>query len=143
MKITVKHCKKITLNRIIDDKDGVLSIAENMRQISFNISRVYFIYELDNSQAIRGMHAHKKLEQAIFCVKGSFKLDLDDGKTKESLILNQPHVGIYIGPGLWHTMTEFSIGCVILVLASDFYDESDYIRNYDDFIQYINRKKRK
>jgi len=141
MKSKVNNCKQIELNQVVDDNDGVLSIAEQLNEIQFEIKRVYYIYGLEDSTAQRGFHAHKKLEQAIFCINGSFKLMVDDGNDKQYFFLNNPNCGIYMGPELWHTMFEFSKDCIILVFSSDFYDESDYIRDYNDFLKYIKRKK--
>lgn len=140
MQIKVNNCKYIELKQIVDENDGVLSVAEYDKEISFNIKRVYFIYGLTNPKALRGFHAHKKLEQAIFCINGSFKLMVDDGENKQYVYLNNPNHGIYIGTELWHKMFEFSTDCIIVVLASDFYEESDYIRDYDDFIATIKKK---
>ena len=137
MSIVAKHCKRIELKQIIDKNDGVLSIAEQQENIPFEIRRVYYIYELEYSNSSRGFHAHKKLEQAIFCLNGSFKLMVDDGNHKENFSLNNPNNGIYMAPKLWHTMSEFSKDCIILVFASEYYDESDYIRDYDEFTNYI------
>ena len=141
MKIKVKNCKQIKLNQIVDEKDGVLTVAESMREIPFDIKRIYYIYGLTYSKAIRGFHAHKHLEQVIFCINGSFKFMVDDGINKEYFFLNHPNQGIYFGKELWHTMFEFSKDCIILVFASDYYNESDYIRDYDAFKKYINRVK--
>ena len=137
MKIKVNNCKQIELSQIVDKKDGVLSIAEQEKEIPFSIKRVYYIYGLKSGDAVRGLHAHKNLEQALFCINGSFKFMADDGKEKQYFFINNPNQGIFIGKELWHTMFEFSKDCIILVLASDYYDESDYIRDYDDFIKYI------
>ena len=141
MKIKVNNCKEIELNQIVDEKDGVLSIAEQYKEIPFRIKRVYYIYGLKSINAVRGLHAHKKLEQALFCINGSFKFIADDGKEKQKFFINKPNQGIYIGKELWHTMSEFSKDCIILVLASNYYDESDYIRDYGDFIKYIKKAK--
>lgn len=138
-KMIVKHSKLIELPRIEDGIDGTISIAENFSHIPFAIKRVYYIYELTNKDAIRGKHAHKQLEQVLFCVNGSCEIELDDGKNRQSILLDKPNIGIYLGIELWHTMKKFSDNCILLVMASDVYKESDYIRNYEDFIKYINR----
>jgi len=138
MNIAVKNCELIKLKHIIDENDGVLSIAEQKKEIPFEIKRVYYIYELLNKNSSRGFHAHKKLEQVIFCLNGNFKLMVDDGTNKKCILLNNANQGIFIGNELWHTMSDFSKNCIILVLASDYYDESDYIRDYNEFIRYIN-----
>ena len=133
-KLKVKNCKMIELPVIRDKRDGCLSVVENLRNIPLEIKRVYYIYNLDDRNAIRGMHAHKKLEQVLFCINGSCQMELDDGTNRENIILDKPNVGVYIGIELWHTIKQFSKHCILLVLASDFYDESDYIRDYSQFM---------
>ena len=131
--ITLKNCRYIKLPVIQDSIDGCISVAEGNRNIPFDIKRVYYIYKLADRYAIRGKHAHKKLEQVILCIHGSFTMILDDGKNKQTIRLSQQSIGIYIGKFLWHTMTLFSDDCVLMVLASDYYKETDYIRNYSEF----------
>ncbi len=139
IKIKVKHSGIIKLKKITDkDGDGDMFIAEATKNIPFKIKRVFFINHPKRKRSIRGKHAHKKFNQAIFCVNGSFVLNLDDGRNKQSIVVNDPSVGVLLGPELWHTMTNLSKGCNILVLADDFYHESDYIRDYDDFLKHIN-----
>lgn len=121
--------KIIELPTFQDGKDGCLSVAEGM---PFQIKRVYYIYNL-NDNAVRGKHAHKKLEQMLFCISGSFIMELEDSNVKQSIAFDESNVGIYLGPEVWHTMSHFSEDCIILVLASDHYDESDYIRDYSQF----------
>jgi len=135
--ILVRNCNFIELKQIVDEKDGVLSIAESSREIPFEMKRIYYIYGLAYPKALRGFHAHKKLEQVVFCINGSFKLMVDDGEVKQYFYLSDPNKGLYLGPELWHTMFEFTGDCIILVLASDYYDETDYIRDYDQFISLI------
>jgi len=137
----VKNSKLIQLPKIMDGTDGCISVAENCRHIPFEIKRVYYIYGLRNEKSIRGKHAHKTLEQVYFCVHGSFLLGLDDGENKQEIVLDQPNLGVYLGTNLWHTMTRFSKDCVLLVLASDFFAESDYIRDYEQFLKYIGKQK--
>ena len=141
MLIKVKNCKIVELKQIVDENDGVLSIAEQLNEIPFEVERVYYIYGLEDTKLKRGFHAHKQLEQAIFCINGSFKLMIDDGNEKNYFFLNDPNKGVYMGSRLWHTMFEFSKDCIILVIASDYYDESDYIRNYSEFIEYVKKEK--
>ena len=133
----VKNSELIELPIIPDGIDGTLSVAECGKNIPFPIKRVYYIYDLENSSAIRGRHAHKELEQVIFCLNGSFILGLDDGENKEEILMNRRNVGVFLGKGLWHTMSSFSANCILLVIASDNYAESDYLRNYEDFLSYI------
>ena len=137
MNIDVKNCEIIKLKHIVDKNDGDLSIAEQNKEIPFEIKRVYYIYELLNNKSSRGFHAHKKLDQVIFCLNGHFKLLVDDGTNKKRILLSNPNQGVFIGNELWHTMSNFSKNCIILVFASDYYDESDYIRDYNEFIRYI------
>ena len=139
-KIKVKNSGIIKLKSYDDFPDGHLIIGEYKKNIPFQIKRVYYINSLFNKNAIRGKHAHKKLQQVLFCINGYFTLNLDDGKNKQSILMSDPEIGIKIGPRLWHTMEKFSPDCVILVLAGDFFKPSDYIRNYNDFKKYIDRK---
>lgn len=139
-KIKVKNSGVVKLQFFDDYPDGALYIAEAKKSIPFDIKRVYYINNLANPKAIRGKHAHKKLEQIIFCINGSFLLTLDDGTSKQKILMNNPSFGIRLGPKLWHTMTSFSKDCVILVLASDYFKEKDYIRDYDEFLKYIGKK---
>ena len=139
--IKVKNSGIIRLQFFNDFTDGNLVIGESNKNIPFEIKRVFFINNLSNARAIRGEHAHKKLKQIIFCINGSFTLTLDDGDKKQELLINNPYYGIKIYSKLWHKMTNFSKDCVILVLADDYYEENDYIRNYDDFLKYISKKK--
>lgn len=131
--LRVKHSGFINLACFKDLPDGNLFIAEAGRQIPFPIKRVYFITTLANPRAVRGKHAHRELEQAIFCINGSFTLHLDDGREKQRLLLNDPSCGVLLGSMLWHTMSSFSYDCVILVFASAHFDAADYIRSYEEF----------
>jgi len=137
MNINSKCFKIIEGTRIVDVSDGILSIIESNRHVPFEIKRVYYIYSLNKGNAKRGNHAHKNLEQAIYCINGSFKLMIDDGINKEYYLICDPNKGYYIGKNLWHTMFGFSNNCIILVLASNYFDENDYIRKYSEFIDYI------
>lgn len=136
-KIKVKNSGIIKAQFFNDFPDGNLVIAEEGKSVPFNIKRVYFINNLFNKKSHRGFHAHKTLEQIIFCINGYFTLTLDDGKTKQKILMDDSYYGVRLGPKLWHTMTKFSSDCVILVLAAGFFKESDYIRNYDEFLKYI------
>jgi hypothetical protein len=131
--IRVARSGVVRLKAVPDLPDGNLFIGEARREIPFAIKRFYFINALANPRAVRGRHAHRKLEQVIFCVNGSFVLHLDDGRAKQRIRLHDPSVGIILGPWLWHTMQDFSYDCVILVVASDRYVQADYIRDYQEF----------
>ncbi|EMO90537.1 sugar 3,4-ketoisomerase [Leptospira noguchii] len=138
-KIIVKNSGYINLKKVRDDRDGNLIILEGMKDVPFEVKRIYYINNLENSVSIRGQHAHKEIEQVIFCVSGSFTLKLDDGKAKQEILMNRDNVGVLLGKMLWHTMENFSSGCILLVVASDYYREDDYIRNYSDFIKLIKK----
>jgi dTDP-4-dehydrorhamnose 3,5-epimerase-like enzyme len=138
--LKIRYSGYVELPKITDEPDGNLYIMEGLRNIPFEIKRVYYINSLENCDSVRGHHAHRQLEQVIFCVNGSFMLDLDDGKTKQSVPMLRDNIGIILGAGLWHEMHSFSSGCVLLVVASDYYDESDYIRDYDDFLKWVATK---
>ncbi len=135
--LIVKNSGYITLKKVHDDRDGNLIIMEALRDIPFSIKRVYYITNLESSVSVRGKHAHKLLEQVIFCIQGSFTLGLDDGVNRQKILMNKDNVGVILGKGLWHTMEDFSSDCVLLVAASDYYKEEDYIRDYDDFLKFV------
>jgi len=137
MQIITKNAYLVTLQRIIDDKDGILTIAESGKQIPFKIKRVYFITDTFYKSSERGHHAHKDLEQVIFCINGSFKLLLNDGNNEQEVILDKPDQGIFLGKELWHTMSDFSDNCIILVMSSDLFNENDYIRDFEEFKKYL------
>lgn len=136
-KIKVENSGIVKLKFVDDFPDGALVIGQARESVPFDIKRIYYITNLSNPRAVRGKHAHKKLEQYIFSLSGSFRLHLDDGRNKQNLTIDSPYYGIRLGPKLWHTMTKFSRDCVILVLADDYYDENDYIRDYDKFLEYV------
>ena len=127
--------RELRLQHIDDRPDGWLTVADRS-SIPFAIGRVYYITRLKHD-ALRGMHAHRTLEQAIFCINGAFDLDLDDGKHTTSIRLDRPDRGIFMGPGVWHEMRGFTADCVILVLASAPYEEADYLREYEQFKTFV------
>jgi dTDP-4-dehydrorhamnose 3,5-epimerase-like enzyme len=133
MDIKVKNSGWVELQTFDDRPDGILCIGEELKNIPFNIKRFYFISNLGNRQAVRGKHAHREIEQILFCISGGFDLLLDDGLSKQTIRMEDPGKGILLGKMLWHEMTNFSNDCVILVVANDYYRAEDYIRNYDDF----------
>lgn len=134
--IKVKNSGIVRLQYFEDPPDGNLAIAENNKNIPFEVKRVYFINSLNNPKAVRGKHAHKRLKQVIFCINGSLQLALDDGETTQTIVMDNPYVGILLGNLLWHEMKYFSKNCVILVLADDYYNNEDYIRDYEEFSKY-------
>lgn len=123
-----------------DDRGQLVALEEN-KEIPFNVKRVYFMYDT-KSGVRRGFHAHKKLEQILLCVSGSCKILLDDGIEKKTVNLNRPYEGIYIANHVWREMYDFTEDAVLLVLASEYYDEDDYIRNYDEFLEFIKETSR-
>ena len=120
--------------KIHGDYNGKLVALEQGDSIPFDIKRVYYIWDT-KSNIIRGKHAHKKLEQIIICVSGSCDFILDDGKERQTVHLNNPAQGLYIKSNIWREFTNFSNGCVVMVLASEHYNEADYIRDYAIFKQ--------
>ncbi len=121
-----------------DDK-GTLIVAETQKNIPFDIKRIYYILDV-NPSVSRGFHAHKKLFQIAFCIKGSFKMLMDDGSNKQEVYIGKSNKGLMIPPMIWHEMHDFSEDCVLLVLASEHYDENDYIRDYEKFKSYDSSK---
>lgn len=122
------------------DDRGQLVALEEYIDIPFEIKRVYYMYDTLEG-VIRGGHAHKSLEQILICVHGSCKVRLDNGYEKKIVPLERPYEGLYISHDMWREMYDFSSDAVLIVLASKIYDEQDYIRSYDDFIEYIKKKK--
>lgn len=129
--MSVEQCQLIKLPKIGDER-GLLSLIEGNNHIPFDIKRIFYLYDVTKS---RGAHAHKKLQQFIISLGNSFDVILDDGKQKKCLRLDKPWEGLYIPPMTWVSVENFQQGAVCLVLASDVYDESDYHRNYAEFLQ--------
>ena len=129
---TVEDCKLMKLKKIGDPR-GNLTFVESGVDIDFEIKRIYYIYDVPSGE-YRGAHAHRELEQLMIALSGSFDVILDDGKCKRTVNLNNPAIGLYITKVIWREMSNFSAGSVCLVLASDHYDEHDYIRNYEQFL---------
>ena len=128
-------CKIVNFPKITDLR-GNLSFIEENRQIPFEIKRVYYLYDVP-SGATRGGHAHKSLEQIVIALSGSFDVVLDDGYERRKVFLNRPHYGLYIPPGVWRELENFSSNSVALSLVSQLYDETDYIRDYETFKRLI------
>lgn len=123
---------------VLGDERGSLLALEGNKNIPFDIKRVYYIYGTQNDVA-RGFHAHKELKQVAICLNGSCRFVMDNGVEKSDVVLNSPSQGLLIDTMQWHEMYDFSSDCILLVLASDVYDEADYIRNYDDFLTFAKR----
>ena len=121
------------------DDRGQLIAIEAGKDLPFDIKRVYYIY--DTLPGVRrGFHAHRCLEQILLCVSGSCRIHLDNGYETAEVLLDDPSEGLYISNDMWREMYDFTPGAVLLVLASEYYDEADYIRNYEDFIQLVRSK---
>lgn len=137
-KSKVYDCTIIELNKH-NAPQGNLSVVENNKDVPFEIKRTYYLYDVPGGES-RGAHAHKELSQLIVAVSGSFTVTLDDGDVKRSFLLNRPYQGLYVVPGIWRTLDDFSSGSVCMVLASHGYDKEDYIRDYQEFIEYKKNK---
>ena len=128
----IDECKIIELP-IINDPRGNLTFVESNRHIPFSIQRVYYLYDVPGGSE-RGGHAHKALHQLIIAMSGSFDIHLDDGDAKKTIHMNRSYNGLYVCPMIWREIDNFSSGAVCMVLASDYYDEQDYYRDYSAFI---------
>lgn len=120
----------------ITDPRGNLTVAEQLKNVPFDIKRVYWTYDVPGGES-RGGHAHKALYQLVVAMSGSFTVTLDNGEERKTILLNHPWQGLFIKPNTWRTLDDFSSGAVCMVLASELFDEEDYIYDYDDFIQYM------
>lgn len=118
------------------DERGQLVALEECRDIPFKIKRVYYMYDTAEG-VIRGKHAHKSLQQILVCIHGSCKIKLDDGFETKVVPLEKPYEGLYVSNVMWREMYDFSPDAVLMVLASELYDEKDYIRNYDEFLHFV------
>ena len=135
----VKHnvfdCGIIELDRHHSARKGDISVVENGETVPFDTKRLYYLYDVPGGVS-RGGHAHKGLWQLVIAASGCFTVTLDDGNVKRAFTLNRPYQGLLIKPGIWRELDNFSSGSVCLVLASEKYDEADYIRTYDEFVEY-------
>ena len=130
---TVNDCRMIDIRRFSDNR-GYLSVIEGGLDIPFDIKRIYYLYLVP--EVARGAHAHKRLQQLMIATSGSVHVTLDDGKNQKTFVHDKPWKGLYVAPGLWRTLDNFSGGAVCMVLASEKYDASDYIRDYKEFLDY-------
>jgi hypothetical protein len=130
---SINSCQIVKLPKVTDSR-GNLTFVEGGNQIPFDIQRVYYLYDVPGG-AERGGHAHKALHQLIIAMSGSFDVVLDDGKEKKRIHLNRSYEGLYVCPMIWRELDNFSSGSVLMVLASNKYDEEDYYRDYADFMR--------
>lgn len=133
----LEDCKLIELQSLGDSR-GMLNVIEYANEIHFPIKRVYFLTKVPSGSE-RGGHAHKILQQLIICPSGAFDITLDDGESKKKFTLSESHIGLKVTPGIWREMSNFSGDAVCLVIASELYDESDYIRDYEEFKAYLSK----
>ncbi len=137
MSSIIEKCEIIELPKISDPR-GNLTFIENGRHIKFDIKRVYYLYDVPGGSERAG-HAHKELHQLIIAMSGSFDLLLDDGYSQKKYHLNRSYYGLYVCPMIWRILDNFSSGSVCMVLASEFFDESDYYRDYQQFIEAVKK----
>lgn len=135
MKNSVFDCSVIELSKHHSDRKGNLTVVENSITVPFDVKRVFYVYDVPGGSG-RGAHAHRELHQLIVAASGSFSVRLNDGEVERVFFLNRPNQALHVEPGIWTTLEDFSSGAVCLVLASDIYTEEDYIRDYDEFIEY-------
>lgn len=136
---SVDQCKIIDLPKINDPR-GNLTFVESEKHIPFEIKRVFYIYDVPTGES-RGAHSHHTLKQFIICLAGSFDVKVDDGHKKKVIHLNRPWQGVFIPSMIWDSEANFDPGSVCLVLSSDMYNEKDYIRNYDEFLEVVRSNK--
>ena len=130
----IYNCNVIELPKI-HNRAGNITPIEGNKEIPFPIKRIYYLYDMPGGES-RGGHAHKELHQLLIAASGSFDVMLDDGKNKKVITLNRPYYGLIIIPGIWRELVNFSSGSICLVLASELYNENDYLRRYNDFLDY-------
>lgn len=130
----VYDCNIIHLPKI-ENISGSITAIQGDKDVPFDIKRIYYLYDVPGG-ADRGGHAHKRLHQLIIAASGSFDIILDDGNIKRTIQLNRPYFGLYLKPGVWRDISNFSSGAICLVLASNFYDATEYIRDYNEFKQF-------
>jgi dTDP-4-dehydrorhamnose 3,5-epimerase-like enzyme len=135
--VTVQDCKIIDLPKN-HQLNGNLTSITNGVEVPFDVKRIYYLYDVPGGNS-RGGHAHKALHQIMIALSGSFSVTLDDGQNKKTFMLNQPYQGLLIPAGLWRDLDNFSSGSICMVLASELYDEEDYFRDYNNFLDYKNK----
>jgi hypothetical protein len=134
MKNNVYDCVILPLSKI-HNRAGNITIVEGQENIPFDVRRIYYLYDIPSGED-RGGHAHKELHQLIVAASGSFNVLLDDGQNKKIVTLNRPDYGLMVVPGIWRELFEFSSGAICLVLASQKYDQDDYLRSYEQFVNF-------
>lgn len=135
----VFNCSVIELSKIHNRSGNITVLDHSDGVVPFKIKRIYYLYDVPGGES-RGGHGHKALHQLIIAASGSFDVTIDDGNVKRTITLNRPNYGLYITPGIWRDLQNFSSGSVLLVMASEKYDENDYLRNYDEFLEFTGNK---
>ena len=130
----VLDCEVLDLPKI-ENRAGNITPIHNNKEIPFTVQRVFYLYDIPGGEN-RGAHAHKECHQFLVAASGSFEVQLDDGNTKRTVMLNQPYKGLHVPPGIWASEVNFSSGAICLVLASHSYNENDYIRTYNEFLKF-------
>ena len=128
----ISDCALIDLPKI-QNRSGNITAIENNLDIPFEVKRIFYLYDIPGGES-RGAHAHKQCQQFLVAASGSFEIQLDDGIEKKTVMLNQPYKGLYVPPGIWASEINFSSGAICLVMTSDKFEEDDYIRDYQDFL---------
>jgi len=132
--VSVEDCRIITLPKVRNE-NGSITAVHNSKEIPFAVKRVFYLYDIPGGES-RGAHAHKECHQFLVAASGSFEVVVEDGNTSKTFYINQPNTGLHIPPGIWAHEQNFSSGSICLVLASEKYTESDYLRKYEDFLTF-------
>ena len=134
---TINNCKVIQLQKIYF-REGNITPIEGLKNLPFEIKRVFYLYDIPGGES-RGAHAHKKCQQFLIAASGSFEVKVEDGENNKIFYLNQPYYGLYIPFGIWANQQNFSSGSVCLVMASEKYNEEEYIRDYQEYKKFIGK----
>ena len=134
-KYSVNDCPVIDLGRIVGERKGNITVVENDGTLPFDTKRVFYLYDVPGG-SYRGAHAHREQYQFIIAASGSFQVTLDDGTVKRTFVLNRPNKGLLVYPGLWSYLDDFSSGAICMVLTSEKYTAEDYIRDYQEFLDF-------
>lgn len=135
-KSSIFNCSLVDIGKI-QNRAGNISVIESNEHIPFEIKRIFYLYDIPGGES-RGAHAHKECHQFLIAASGAFEVLLDDGKTKRLVQLNRPYLGLHIPPGIWASEINFSSGSICMVFASHKYDAQDYLREYSEFLNFIN-----
>ncbi|MFV5692484.1 sugar 3,4-ketoisomerase [Flavobacterium sp. LT1R49] len=135
VKNSVYECNLLHLKQI-GDRNGHITTVNNNVELPFAVKRIFYLYDIPGGES-RGAHAHKECHQFLVAASGSFEVLLDDGLTKRQVLINRPDLGLHIPPGIWASEINFSSGSICLVLASHEYNETDYLREYEDYLNFI------